>query len=336
MKRAGNLFERWCNHENFYLAYYEIRKGKTFFPSFIRFENNIAFEIESLINEIRQGCYKTKPYRNFKIHEPKERTISAPHIRDRLVQHALMRVINPIFDRKFIHHTYACRKNRGTHSCSLKLVSYLKKFKDDDYCLKIDISKFFYSISKKILYEKVQKFIKCKATLEVIKEFIDNTAFYNANETGVVFKDESDVGIPIGNLTSQMLANLMLSDLDHFIKRVLKCKYYLRYMDDIIVLDNNKDKLHYIFRQIELFIEKEGLKINRKSNIFNLKQGVDFVGYRTWKHKRLIRKQSLFRVRKTLKKGFNKNRVSSYLAHAKDTNSLHYVHKTINQYEVIR
>lgn len=318
MKRAGNLFMSWCNINNFYEAVKEVRKGKTLHDTFIAFERKAPIHIEELINEIISGTYKPMEYRSFKVYEPKERIISAPHLRDRVVQHALMRVIKDIVDSKFIAQNFACRKGKGTHNCSKTLVKYLQDF-EEGYCLKIDISKFFYEIDRKILFAKISKIIKCKFTLQIIYKFIYDNDDYK--------------GIPIGNLTSQLFANLMLNDLDHFVKRTLKCKYYLRYMDDMIILDNNKDKLHYIFKEITKLIKNENLRLNPKSGIFDLKQGVDFVGYRTWKHKRLIRKQSLFRIRKKLKKGFDKNRADSFLAHAKDTNSLHYVQSIINYYK---
>jgi len=318
MKRAGNLFDSWCNVDNFYEALKEVRKGKTLHNTYIAFEARAAVHIEELINEIRANTYKPMPYRSFRVFEPKERVISAPHLRDRVVQHALMRVIKKYIDNRFIAQNFACRVGKGTHNCSKLLVKYLKNF-DEGYCLKIDISKFFYEINRDVLMIKIENIIKCKKSLEIISKF--------------VYEDGNDLGIPIGNLTSQLFANLMLNDLDHFCKRTLKCKYYLRYMDDVIILDNNKDKLNYIFKELRVFIKNEKLRINPKSGIFEIKQGVDFVGFRTWRYKRLIRKQSLFRVRKTLKKGFNQNRASSFLSHAKDTNSLHYVQNIINQYK---
>lgn len=318
MKRAGNLFESWCNVENFYEALKEVKKGKTLHDTFIAFERKIARHIEDLVNEIKNGTYKPMPYRSFKVFEPKERIISAPHLRDRVVQHALMRVIKKPIDNRFIAQNFACRVGKGTHSCSKLLVKYLRNF-EDGYCLKIDISKFFYEINREVLLSKIKRIIKCKKSLVVINKF--------------VYDNDELKGIPIGNLTSQLFANLMLNDLDHFIKRTLKCKYYLRYMDDMIILDNNKDKLHYIFKEVTQVIGDNKLRLNPKSGIFQIKQGVDFVGYRTWKNKRLIRKQSLFRIRKSLKKDCNKNRVCSFLAHSKDTNSLHYVQNIINQYK---
>lgn len=318
MKRAGNLFESWCNVENFYEALKEVKKGKTLHDTFIAFERKIARHIEDLVNEIKNGTYKPMPYRSFRVYEPKERIISAPHLRDRVVQHALMRVIKKPIDNRFIAQNFACRVGKGTHSCSKLLVKYLRNF-EDGYCLKIDISKFFYEINREVLLSKIKRIIKCKKSLVVINKF--------------VYDNDEIKGIPIGNLTSQLFANLMLNDLDHFIKRTLKCKYYLRYMDDMIILDNNKDKLHYIFKEVTQVIENSKLRLNPKSGIFQIKQGVDFVGYRTWKNKRLIRKQSLFRIRKSLKKDCNKNRVCSFLAHSKDTNSLHYVQNIINQYK---
>lgn len=335
MKRAGNLIQEWNSLENFYLALKELRKGKTLHPSFIAFEYEAPVIIDRLIKEIDSGTYKAKPYRNFPVYEPKERMISAPHIEDRLVQHALMRIVGPIIDRKFIDQTYACRVGRGTHSCSNQLTRYLQNYTEDDYFLQLDMSKYFYSIDKDVLFKKVKKIIKCKKTLEVFREFIYSNDFFFADSKDIVYFDNSPFGIAIGNYVSQTNANLMLNDTDHFAKRVLKCKHYLRYMDDIIILDNNKDKLAYIKEQMRIKIESENLKLNPKSKIARLKQGVDFVGYRHWKDKKIIRKQSLFRVKKCLKKGANTNQLASFLAHSKNTNSICYVQNIINQYKEV-
>lgn len=331
MKRAGKLISKWNELINFYSALKDLRKGKTLHPSFIEFEYEAPIIIDRLIKEIDSGTYKVKPYRNFLVHEPKERMISAPHIEDRLVQHALMRIVGPIIDRKFIDQTYACRVGRGTHSCSNQLTSYLQNYTEDDYFLQLDMSKYFYSIDKDGLFKKVKKIIKCKKTLEVFREFIYSNDFFFADSKDIVYFDNSALGIAIGNYVSQTNANLMLNDTDHFAKRVLKCKHYLRYMDDIIILDNNKDKLAYIKEQMRIKIESENLKLNPKSKIAKLKQGVDFVGYRHWKDKKLIRKQSLFRLRKCLKKGATQNQIASFYAHSKNTNSAEYINKLLRR-----
>lgn len=331
MRRVGNLISKWNNLENFYFALKDLRKGKTLHPSFIEFEYQAPVIIDRLIKDIDSGTYKVKPYRNFTIYEPKKRTISAPHIEDRLVQHALMRLIGPIIDRRFIDQTYACRVKKGTHSCSNQLTNYLQNYTEDDYFLQLDMSKYFYSIEKDILFKKVKKIIKCKKTLLVIKEFIYSNDFFFADSKNIVHFDDSPFGIAIGNYVSQTNANLMLNDTDHFAKRVLKCKHYLRYMDDIIILDNNKDKLAYIKEQMRLKIESENLKLNPKSKIAKIKQGVDFVGYRHWKDKKLVRKQSLFRIRKCIKKGANENQIASFYAHSKSTNSAEYINKIIRR-----
>ena len=127
--------------------------------------------IENLINEIKSNTYKPMPYRSFKVFEPKERIISAPHLRDRVVQHALMREIKKYIDNRFISQNFACRIGKGTHKCSKLLVDYLKNF-DNGYCLKIDISKFFYEINRDILMIKIENIIKCKKSLDVISKFI--------------------------------------------------------------------------------------------------------------------------------------------------------------------
>lgn len=330
MKRMGNLIDKWNNLENFYLALKDLRKGKTLHPSFIEFEYEAPIIINRLIKEIDAGTYKVKPYRNFKVFEPKQRMISAPHIEDRLVQHAVMRIVSHLIDKRFIDQSFACRVGKGTHSCSEQLTRYLQNFKEEDYFLQLDMSKYFYSIDKDILFNKVKRVIKCKKTLVVFREFIFSNDYFFSDSKDIIYFDNSPFGIAIGNYVSQTNANLMLNDTDHFAKRILKCKYYIRYMDDIIILDNNKHKLAYIKKEMQKKIESENLRLNPKSKIAKLKQGVDFVGYRHWKDKKIIRKQSLFRVKKCLKKGANENQIASFLAHSKNTNSLCYVQNIIN------
>jgi len=329
MRRVGNLIDRWNNLDNFYLALKDLRKGKTLHPSFIRFEYEAPAVIERLMGEIGSGEYRVKPYRNFTVSEPKKRTISAPHIEDRLVQHALMRVVGSIIDRKFIDQSFACRVGKGTHSCSKQLMKYLQHYDEDDYFAHIDMNKYFYSIDKEIIFNKVKRIIKCKKTLRVFWELIFSNDYFFADNKDVVYCGDELVGIAIGAYVSQTNANLMLNDTDHFAKRVLKCKHYLRYMDDIVILGRDKKELAYMKNEIRKKIESENLKLNPKSKIAKLKQGVDFVGYRHWKSKKLIRKQSLFRVKRCVKKGANNNQIASFYAHSKDTDSAYYIDKLI-------
>ena len=314
MKRFGSLKSIWCNYEVLLDAWREVKKQKSYFFSILAYEENLAVNLSNLLSSIEDGSYKPRPLRSFYIHVPKTRLIEAPYLEDRIVQHALLIVIRPIIERHFIDQSYACRKERGTHAGSDQLMSYLVNYKDQGYYLKIDIEKFFYSIDHRVLEAQLSKLIKCNYTLQMLCQFYDC---------------ESGKGLPLGNVTSQILANLSLTPLDHFIKRDLKIRHYVRYMDDFILLSKSKSELQDALRLITTEVEKLNLKINHKSKISRIKEGIDFVGYRTWYNRRIIRKRSLFNIKRKLKQDANLNRVASFLSHAMRTDSIVYVIRQI-------
>jgi hypothetical protein len=194
------------------------------------------------------------------------------------------------------------------------LKSYLVSYKNEGYCLKIDIEKFFCTIDQNILELQIEEIIKCRFTLDILKKF---------------YESETGKGLPLGNVTSQVLANLALNPIDHFIKRVLKIRHYVRYMDDCILLSDSKGELNHARILIIQELEKLKLKVNKKTKISRIKDGIDFVGYRTWYNRRIIRKRSLYKIKRKLKKNADQNRMASFMAHAMNTNSLVYVIKQI-------
>ena len=314
MKRIGNLKQYWCNYEALLTAWHEVRKDKTYHHQILAFENNLAVNLTRILTEIENNSYQGKPTRDFYITDPKKRLIQAPHLEDRIVQHALLKVIRDLIENRFIDQTYACRTGKGTHKASGLLKSYLITYKNNGYYLKIDVKKFFYSINHKILEHQLKKIIKCKPTLELLKKFYHN---------------DSGIGLPLGNVTSQVLANLALSPVDHFIKRILKIKHYIRYMDDFILLCKSKLKLKLILKNIKRLLAHLHLTANEKTQIGLIKNGIDFVGYRTWFTHKIIRKRSLYKIKRILKKFPDQNRISSYMSHSKQTASLLYVVRQI-------
>ncbi|MDP3444564.1 MAG: RNA-directed DNA polymerase, partial [Ignavibacteria bacterium] len=194
------------------------------------------------------------------------------------------------------------------------LKKYLINYKNEGYYLKIDIKKFFYTIDHKVLNSQLNRIIKCKPTLKLLKKFYEN---------------ESGKGLPLGNVTSQVLANLALTPIDNLIKRYLKCKHYIRYMDDLIILSDNKAQLQFALFFIKRLLKTLELDVNEKTQIGMIRDGIDFVGYRTWFNNRIIRKRSLFKIKRVLKKYPDINRIASYLSHSKRTGSLIYVVKQI-------
>jgi RNA-directed DNA polymerase len=316
MIRQGALKNIWCNYDALLQAWQEVRTGKTCHYSILQYENNLACNLNDLLDRLINNTYEVRPTRDFYVWEPKKRFIQAPHLEDRIVQHALMNAIRDTIENRFIHDTYACRKGKGTHAASARLQQFLIAYKNVGYYLKVDIEKFFYNINHKRLIKQLDCIIKDADTLDLLKKFFDNA---------------EGKGLPLGSVTSQLLANLSLNPVDHLVKRYLHIQHYLRYMDDFVLLSTSKVRLNYCKGKIEEIVEYLGMRINHKTKIGKLKDGIDFVGYRTWYNCRLIRKRSLYKIGRTLKNDFNQNRMSSYLAHSKDTNSLPYVIKQIMQ-----
>lgn len=223
-------------------------------------------------------------YHNFTIYEPKPRLISALSFKDRVVQHALHKIIEPIFEKTMLPYSFACRHNKGTHAAVKHVQSMLRKH-DFKYFLKTDFSKYFPSINGDIAFNLVKKKIDCNKTLHLIRKVLP----------------EGKQGIPIKSLTSQLLGNIYGTEVDRFIHFDLNLHYWARYMDDIVILGNDKQELLNVFKKIKEFSEKElDLKISKWS-ISETKKGINFVGYRTWKKFKLIRKDSVRRARRKIK-----------------------------------
>lgn len=315
MKRVGGLFDSVFTRENLYQAYLDARKGKRKKGACHRFEINLGANLDSLHQEIHAGSYRPRPYHKFLVHEPKERVIHAPAFRDIVAQHAIYRVIYEIYNRTFIATSFACRKGFGTHKASDYTQHVLGRYDDCRYTLKLDIRKFFYSIDRDILRTLLGRKIKDKRLLDIMMLF--------------AHQDES-TGIPIGNLLSQLYALIYLNPLDQFVKRVLGVRHYVRYVDDFILFGLTLDQCREYRERIVAFLAS-GLRLRlSKSTIQKVRRGVNFVGYRTWKGCRLIRKHSLHRFRRSLKRGKWES-VISLIGHASRTRSLGHMTKTLSE-----
>ena len=313
MKRVGNLFEKVFSEENLYQAYLDARKGKRKKKACYRFTVNLGANLKALYDEIHAGTYHPQPYFEFTVHEPKERKIYAPAFRDIVVQHALYRYIYPIFNRTFIDQTYACRKGGGTHKASDYTQAALQASDPESYVLKLDVRKFFYSIPRKILCWLFTLKIKDVRVLDVMYMFVDMIG---------------DVGIPIGNLLSQLYALICLNPVDHFIKRLLKVKKYVRYVDDMVLVGLTRAQCLEYRERIGVFLREKLCLLYSKTSISKVKRGVNFVGYRTWAGVRLIRKYSLQKFRRAVVRGRIES-IVSLIGHAKDTASLAYMFRII-------
>ncbi len=285
-KRIGFLFEQAFSEESLLLAYQEAKRGKTHKPSTLNFSASLYSEIAQLKAEIESGSYQPRKLQTFTIYEPKERIIHAPHFRDLVVQHAIYRVIYSIFDSSFIDQSYACRKGGGTHKASEYTQKAMRKNDSDSYYVKMDIRKFFYSIDRNILIGLFRKKIKDERMIHIMSLF--------------VFVDDSKKGLPIGNLLSQIYALTYLNPLDHYIKRELKVKHYVRYVDDFIGIGTSLEKAKEIKVLCEQFCQKNLLLEFSKWNIGKIRKGINFVGYRTWKSIKFVRRHSVIKFKRAV------------------------------------
>ncbi len=331
-KSMNNIFYDKLKFSKMLNAYERAAKNKHKCKEIITYEFDLANNITTTLKQLYAGVYKVGLYRQFKIYEPKERIIQSLPFRDRIVQQWYVEeFIKPIFVPKFIQDSYACLENKGVHRGVKKLNKYMyeyykinKKF----YILKCDVSKFFYSINKKKLYEIIERYVKDKAFLKLTKDLICH--------------DKSQVGIPIGNYTSQYFANIYLNELDHFVKEKLRIKYYVRYMDDFVLLLKDKGECKIILEQIKEFLDKElGLKLNKKTNYFKCNQGVNFCGYKIFTTHIILKKENKKKIKNKIKhwnKLYHKKeldlrettlKLNSWIGHAQNADTFFLVNKMI-------
>jgi len=301
-KTYKDIYPNVYSFESLYEGYLRARKGKRYRPEVLRFTKCLEENLIHLQNELIWKMYKTGRYREFYVYEPKQRTIAALPFRDRVVQHSLVAAIEPLWERQFIFDSYACRIGKGTHAGVDRAQFFLRRQRHRSglvYVLKCDINKYFASINHKVLKQLLRRRITCPDTLWLLDEIVDSTP---------------DPGIPIGNLTSQLFANIYLHELDEFVKYGLKEPTYMRYMDDFIVVHHDKSYLQGLRQKIETFLNEHlSLITNGKTQIFPVSatrgRALDFLGYKIWPTHRRLRKDSVRRMRQKLRL-FRKNKIS--------------------------
>ena len=304
MRRAGNLWADVTDFANLLAAARQAQKSKRFRENVLAFNARLEQELEQLQEELRTKTYCPGPYRTFAIHEPKPRLISAAPYRDRVVHHALCKVIIPIFERTFIRDSYANRAGFGTHRALRRFTGFLRSSR---YVLQCDIRKYFPSIDHAFLKEMIRRKIKCLDTLWLIDLLIDRS---NAQEpVAAHFPGDALLtpaarrrGLPIGNLTSQFFANIYLNGLDHLVKERLRIEKYLRYVDDFALFGDDRAELHAARLAIETYLAGLRLKIHPiKSQLFETKHGANFLGFRIFLDRMRVRTENLRRARRRLR-----------------------------------
>jgi retron-type reverse transcriptase len=280
MKRHGNLFEKIASAENLVLAYRDARRGKTWQRVVKTFDLDAAHGLERIRQSLVDGCFRTSSYRTKTIYEPKKRLVYIlPFAPDRIVHHALMNVIEPIWEGLFIHDSYACRKGKGIHAGSRRTMEFVRR---NRYCLQCDIAKFYPSMKHAIAYALVERKIKCSRTLALFRD--------------IIYSPGGSANIPIGNYTSQWLGNLYLNEIDQYLKHVWKIRDYLRYCDDFLLFHNDKGLLSAMKDAIAHFLAERLQLTMSTCEVFPVSQGVDFLGYRHFPSHVLLRKSTAHRI----------------------------------------
>jgi len=317
MSRVHEIYSNIISLENLFDAWGEFKKGKRLRKDVQVFERYLEDNLFLLHEQLKEKTYKHGDYTAFNIYDPKFRHIHKAEVRDRIVHHAVVSVIEPFFDKTFIFDSYSCRKNRGAHKAVKRLFGFIRKvsknYREDCFCLKLDIKKFFESVNHNKLTSLITKKIQDRDLLLLVKNILKS------------FSREK--GIPIGNLTSQLFANVYLDHLDQFLKHELKIKYYIRYADDFVILSANQEHLKQLIPRIAAFL-KTNLALSLHKNKIVLRkyiQGIDFLGYIVLPYYILPRTKTKRRMFKKLKgkvssENFNQS-LQSYLGYLKHANS---------------
>lgn len=261
--------------------------GKRLTPGYLEFKEYSVLNLHLLAEAMRNGSYRPGAPQEFRIFDPKERLISALPFVDRVAQQATALVIGPIFEATLLPRSFACRPGKGTHAAAVTLQADMRRLDRDGplYALKTDFSRYFYSIERGALWRLIEAKISCRATLRLIEAMVPR----------------SGIGLPIGNLTSQIFANVYAGVVDRHLQQDLGERYWYRYMDDIVVLGRDTDHLRRVRTSIEdLSRDRLGLRFSKWS-IQSSRRGINFVGYRIWPTHKLLRRDSVVRARRKIK-----------------------------------
>jgi len=301
MKIYNNVFEQIDSLENLFLAWDKFSSDKKKKKDVCLFEWELEQNIFQLHRVLVNKQYRHGSYSSFFIQDPKQRHIHKATVKDRVFHHAIFNVLNPIFEPTFTHYSLSCRIGKGTHKGITILDKMTKQVSQNNhkscFIIKCDIKKFFDTVDHTILIGLLKKKIKDSDTLWVLKEVIES---FSSKQSNIFYSK----GLPIGNLTSQLFANIYLNELDQFIKHKLKVKNYIRYTDDFVVVSDDRKYLENLIEPIQQFLKEELiLELHpTKVTIRKLHSGIDFLSYVVFPHHRLLRTKTKKRILRKLQK----------------------------------
>ncbi|MEK7149600.1 MAG: reverse transcriptase/maturase family protein [Patescibacteria group bacterium] len=322
-------FEEIVSVDNLLCAWKEFLKDKRNRLDVQKFSLKLINNILPLNNELVKQVYKHGGYEAFKINDPKPRDIHKASVRDRLLHHALYRILYPFFNRKFIADSFSCRIGKGTHKAINRFKDFSYKVSKNNtqtcYVLKCDIRKFFANIDHEVLMEILKEYIEDEKLLRLLEKIICSFS-----------SDKNKVGLPLGNLTSQLFVNIYMNKFDQFVKHNLKAKYYIRYCDDFVIFSDNRGQLENYLPQINRFLLQE-LKLElhpQKVFIKTIASGVDFLGWVNFPDYKVLRTTTKKRMFKKLKENNNKHEsVDSYLGLLSHGNTYKLKNKVVQYIE---
>lgn len=284
MKTFKNLYPQIYDFQNLMTAFHKARRGKRHQIQVASFEYHLDMELLTLHDQLQSERYRPGGYRHFTIYDGKPRRISAAPFRDRVVHHALCNILEPIWESRFIHDSYACRRGKGTHAALARCTYFARRY---PYVLQADVVQFFPSVDHDTLHRLLARYVACPATLRLADTIIASGQGVHADRYDMQWFPGDNLlaatrprGLPIGNQTSQFWANVYLHELDSFVKQELRCPAYLRYCDDFMLFAADKPTLHHWRREIEAFLVNLRLKIHaHKTSIHPVTNGLPFLGF---------------------------------------------------------
>ncbi len=316
------FFEETFSAENLFAAWDEFKKGKRRKQDVAEFEYALEERIFELQKELLEGHYRHGSYHGFWITDPKQRRIHKADVRDRVLHHAVFRALDPIFEPAFIHDSYSCRIGKGNHRGVERMASMLRTVSRNNtlpcFVLKCDIKKFFDSVDHEILLCILGEKVKDERMRALLAEIVGKFT----------------PGIPIGNLTSQLFANVYMNELDQFVKHRLRIPHYIRYTDDFIVIHRDEEKLRQGLGEIAVFLKK-ALKLElhpHKVTLRKYAQGIDFLGYVQFPHHRLLRSRMKRKILKRARNGMSGESLQSYLGVLSHADSHEFAEKLRNAF----